>query len=273
MKRIQIRQALIALAGGAVNVLSNVLATLIASTNWKFLIIILSALIVVAVVYWIVRPQKVTVHIETNPLRTPEERKAKARRGLIVCAGLYSPLPGSAARDLTPEQQLEYAKSEDYRQLDFPNSNLAILIEAVTSHSPTLEHCWILTTTAADGRGKSSAPFVPAVIRYLREQREVTCQFHVDGWAIPLDDDAAVTVKVRDMVNRIFVEAKKLGLEEEQLIADITSGMRSIPFGIILACLDKQRDIQYMGTRYGDNAKPEGPLFPVLYDFNVDLLE
>lgn len=272
MKRFQIRQVLIALSGGAVNVLSNVLATLIASSSLKIMLIILSALIMIAVVYWIARPQKVSVHIETNPLHTSQDRMANARRGLIVCASLYFPQKGSRGACLTEEQRVEKANAEDYEGLDLLHSNLATLIEAIASHQPELEHCWIITTTSADEKSQPSSLYVPAVIRYLREQRGMTCQFHVDKWTVALDDDAAVTVKVRTMVDSIFKEAGQLGLTEKQIIADITGGMRSIPMGIILACLDTNRDIQYMGTKYV-NGIPGGPLFPVLYNFTVDLLD
>lgn len=48
------------------------------------------------------------------------------------------------------------------------------------------------------------------------------------------------------LVNKIYDEAEKEGIEEQSIIADYTGGTKSMTSGIILACATPQRRLQFM---------------------------
>lgn len=244
---------------------------------------VIIGLAVLAVVLWalalrltprrqIVRPVFHTPII----LRTPTEKQTHARRGEIVFVSLYTPRKGSRAENLSSEERLAAAKACDYQALDLENSNLQPAIEAITTHASRLEHCWMVSTTAADVNRHGSFPYVPVLTRYLREVCGLNCQFHGednDRYAIPLDDDALVMVKTHELIETIFKEAEKYGLSGQEIVADFTGGFRSMTLAMILACLDGSRDIQFLGTHYNERGEPAQGLFPVLFDFEAKLVD
>lgn len=210
-------------------------------------------------------------------LRTPTEKQTHARRGVVAFVSLYTPRPGSPAKSLTADERLAAARSLDYTRLDLENSNLWPTIQAVTTHASRLEHCWLVSTTATDVTRHGSFPYAPVLAKYLEEICKIPLDkihgYTDDRFAIPLDDDALVTVKTHEVVEQIFKEAEELGLSNKEMVADFTSGFRSMPLGMILACLDGSRDIQFQGTHYNEQGDPADGLFPILFDFEAQLVD
>ncbi|MCA9968044.1 MAG: hypothetical protein KC423_27550, partial [Anaerolineales bacterium] len=92
-----------------------------------------------------------------------------------------------------------------------------------------------------------------------------------DNLVISLQDDILSAQHIHKIVHDIYRQARAAGLSENDLVADITGGFRSLPLGMTLACLDKERIIQFVGTAYDENGRPTGDLFPILFTFEVEL--
>lgn len=209
-------------------------------------------------------------------LRTPTEKRTHARKGVIVFLSFYRPRRGSSAEGLSSEERLQAAKSQDYKKLDLENSNLWPAIQAITTHAERLEHCWLISTTAADVTRHGSFPYASVLVRYLREIKKVNCNFYGvedDKYAIPLDDDALVMQKTYKMIDSIFEETEKLDLSETEIVADFTGGFRSMTLGMILACLDGNRDIQFQGVHYDETGSIASDIFPILFDFETEVVD
>jgi hypothetical protein len=85
-------------------------------------------------------------------------------------------------------------------------------------------------------------------------------------FAVSLEDETLMCTKIYDLVRRIFSEADKLGISSGNIVGDITTGVRSMPLGMILASMGRERAIQFMGTHYDENGKPGG-LLPMIFSF------
>lgn len=267
-----------ALFGFLFNVFVNIITeyVLVAGQTAVSLFFTLFAILLLATLYYWTRTHPATTIFRTPiPLHNPLNRERYARRGLIAIASLYTPQPGTPAAALTPAQRLAAAQAEDYATLNFPQSNYAPLIKAATSHNKNLQHCWIISTRAASGDpALSSHTYVPALVHYLRTQVKKGCHFygHQDSsLVIPLEDDFRITETIHHIIQTIYRQAHAVGLSENDIVADITGGFRSLPLGMTLACLDKERIIQFVGTAYDENGRPTGDLFPILFTFEVEL--
>jgi hypothetical protein len=231
-------------------------------------LIFIAALSVSAWLWWR-DPSRVGLALQpVKTLRTEAEKRQHARRGLIALVSLYRPTEENPAARLTPEDWRAAAKQRDYAALDLPNSNLATTIEAITSHASQLEHCWLIGTTAANPEIAGSHVYIPALVAYLNRERDLGCTFHYgQEFNLSLDDDALVFDKTVDIVREIFLHAESIGLGAPDVIADFTGGMRSMTLGMILACLDGDRDIEMIGTRYSPEGNWTGAPFPIIFRF------
>ena len=273
MKGLRLSQIAIALVMASLNVASNLAASLIASTSNFIWVPFLSAAIIGGIVYFFVKPRVVHAHIKPPlALRTKEEQECHAKRGLILTLGLYTPFPKSAAYNLTPGEREEAAKNLNYNLLDFENSNFAPLIAAIRVHASRLEYIWLLNTQSTNQATPGSNQYLPVLKSYLENELTLACEIN-RGYdcAIPLKDDDAITVKARNLVDNIYVLANQLGLRDEDIISDITGGTTAIKLGIILACLDGHRKVQFMGTHYGPDGRPVGDLFALLIDYSPEV--
>lgn len=277
MKKMQLPRLLLAILAGILSVASNVFANWITpeilSANLVFLIICILAVIVAGIVYFLMEKEVVRVRLKTShALRTEAERKRDARRGMILLMSLYAPQHENQANQLSPTERQQAVKNKDYQKLDLPHSNLATTIAAIKTHASKLEHIWLLSTCSSNADQPGSDVYIPVLIHYLQDQLGITCHIHSGpNLSIPLDDDASITGKTQAMVNSVYQEANTLGLKDEDLIADVTSGTRAFMMGIVLACLDGNRKLQFMGVHYGNDAKPTGELFPILFDYEIKI--
>jgi hypothetical protein len=204
-------------------------------------------------------------------LTTPVERSLHARRGLIAFVPLYRPGRGSRAASLKPEEWLARAGQLDFTALDPEHSNFAPTVAAIMAHAEHLEECWLLTTSGSESGG--SQPYAAVLAEYLRINRTMGCRFHFDQpgenrYTIPLEDDSQVVRRTYDLVRSVFAEAADSEIEAREVVADFSTGQRSMMLGMVLACLDRDRDLEFVGTDYDTTGQPiEGRLYPIIYGF------
>lgn len=231
------------------------------------LIAVVSAL--AGLILFLRQPTDVPVEMSAPvTMRTAEEAALYARRGFIGFVPLFTPRRDGQAATLSAEEQARAVEALDYDRLRLEESNLQPTIHAIGSHASRLEHCWLVATVNRDPHTPGSLPYARLLAEYLRQRKGLTCQFHYGpDYAIPLEDDPLVLQKTYDRVRLVFQEAERQGISRQDMIADITTGIRSMPFGMILACLSKDQDIEFVGTRYDERGKPVGELFPILFGF------
>ncbi|MFQ5577273.1 MAG: hypothetical protein ACE5G8_09840, partial [Anaerolineae bacterium] len=188
------------------------------------------------------------------------------RRGFIGFVSLYKPHAGTAAAALSPQERRQAVDALDFDRLQLEASNFRPIIEAIFSHKSELEHCWLLTTKGQQTPG--SSPYAPLLVAYLRERKGIRCKFHHgEAYTISLDDDALIFSKTYDQVQRILKQTERLKIASQELVADITGGVRSMTLGMILACLNGDRDVEFVGTRYDERGEPAGDPFPIIFSF------
>lgn len=240
-------------------------------SSLKFLIPILITLIITVIFVEIKKKKFINVKLSVNVGRTETETKRYAKKGLIVFVSLYKPIKSITAKKLSIEEIKKAANSLDYYSLDLEKSNLQPAIEAIYCHKEKLKHCWLIGTTNVSKK-EGSVMYQDVLIQFLKKEKGINCDFHYgQDYAIPLDDDALVCKKTYEILTRIFEEASSCGLECKDIIADYTSGIRSMVAGMILSCLHRDNDIQLIGTRYNNIADPEGELFPIYISFEPEL--
>lgn len=236
---------------------------------WLIPLVITAALIsgVIGVVLYLRKPVSVEVLIRTpRTIRSPADAQRYARRGFVGFVPLYTPKRGMAADALSPEERLKAAEALEFDRLDVEASNLQPTIEAIVSHADRLEHCWLLATKGSNVPG--SLPYARLLAEYLRQRKKMQCDFHYgEPLSISLDDDALVLSKTYDQVRQILKEAELKGLSAQEVVADMTTGVRSMTLGMVLACLDGDHDVEFVGTRYDERGQPTGKLFPVIFSF------
>lgn len=259
-----------ALLGGAIgftsNLVNNMLAAVLTDQATWVWIGLVTFLIIFSIVLWAARPRLVSAQLETPlPLRTPSEQEAHAHRGLILAVSLYRPGSNSPAASLSLTERQQAAAAGDYALLDLAHSNLAPLLHAIEVHSARLQHIWLITTVSGNQQQPGSDFILPALKNYVKEILHLNVEIHAgQKTSIPLEDDALITVKTRDLVNQFFSEANQFGMKDEEIVADVTGGTRSIQLGLILACLDRRRKVQLIGTHYNQNGDPDGSILPIL---------
>jgi len=232
---------------------------------WVAAVAILSG--VVALALYARQPIGIEVAI-TVPvtIRSPDEAKRYARRGFVGFVPLYTPKRGTPAESLTLEERLAAVEGLDFERLHPRESNLQPTLEAILSHTGRLEHCWLLATRGEEVAG--SLPYARLLAEYLSSQEGVRCRFHYgEEYTISLNDDALVLSKTYDQVRRVFQEAARLDIPPREIVADITTGVRSMTLGMVLACLDRDQDIEFVGTHYDAQGRPVGDLFPIIFSF------
>lgn len=192
-----------------------------------------------------------------------------ARRGFV---GLVSPMNTAHLDDTTqkvyrqnPELLDRLVEDRDYAALGLTASNLGQLIAGVCAHKPRLEHCWLVTTPG-------SQKWARLLEAYLKDEAGLSCKFHhgerYTVSAVGGSNDSDVVKRTYDVVKEIFQEARDFGLNRRDIVADITGAWKTMTFATILACLHKERDIQYVGAEYDSEGKPiRDRLTPLLFSF------
>ena len=215
-------------------------------------------------------PKPVRVDID-SPITIRDEVEAKryARQGFVGFVPYFTPRPKTVTYDLSPEERKRAVENLDFGKLNIENSNFQPVTHAILQHAERTRHCWLIATTSDQGTG--SLDFVNLLVEYLRQQKNLDCEFHAGReYTVRLDADAEVLKKTYDLViKKIFKEASDLGIPPDEMVVDITPGLRSMALGATLACLDAEHDIEFVGTKYDQTGRPVGPLHPIIYGFEA----
>ena len=215
-------------------------------------------------------PQKLSVDTairSPQSIRRPEDAALYARRGLVGFVSLYNN-PGK----LPPDELQAAIDQLDFAQLQLEKSNLQPMLYAIQAHAVQLQHCWLIATVGKQASG--SLPYAKVMAEYLRQEKGLQCGFHYgESFAVSLDDDTDVLQRTYDLlVKKVFKEATRANLAPQDLVADFTAGIRSMTLGMVLACLDKERDIEFVGTPYGEDGCPiKEELTPIIFSFEPQL--
>lgn len=272
---VNIQRMTMSFAGTCFGILLSVFANWIYSPErlqrfLPWLAVLTFVAVVVAVVFALRKPLPgISVKIGAPlTLRTPLDSDRYARRGLVGFVPLYNPMDGNPAKDLKPAERRAAVMNKDLDKLCLDmNSNFRPTITAIRAHAPKLEHVWLIAT---QGRAGSEAD-AEVLAEYLRRAPDLKCQVHTGRYAVHLDDDINITRKVRDNVKEIFNEAARdWGIAENEMVCDITSGIRSMPLGMILACVNEDQDIEFVGGHYDEDGKViDEKLTPAIYQFEI----
>jgi hypothetical protein len=219
---------------------------------------------------WLHKPAGMDILIRApRTVTTEAEALRYARRGFISFVPLFTQ-HGPPSENLAPDERELAIKNLDFEKLHFEKSNLAPTIKAILTHASQLEHCWLLSTTSKNGPGTQKTARLLA--EYLKQNYKLSCQFHYgDDLCVTMDEDTEILQKTYDIVKEIFEKAERsLGILGKEMVVNITTGVRSMTLGMVLACLDGERDIEFIGTKYDDNTgKPTGDLLPITFSFEA----
>lgn len=268
----RVQQVVAGITGLLGGLLLNLVSEFVSAANWPFKYALLASFFLflgLNLWYWWRKPTAVSLRVAPPvEVRLPQEKRRVARQGLIVIVSLYTPQADNNASRLTPTERLTAAERLDYQTLDFLHSNFAPTIEAILTHASRLRHCWLIGTIGSDRNSPGSRDYIPVLVEYLRQEHQLTCQFHYgDDFELALEDDALVFSKMCQMMKEIFQQAADVKLAPSDLVTDCTSGIRSIALGAILSSLDAERDLQLIGVHYASDGRPVGMLLPMLFHF------
>lgn len=122
---------------------------------------------------------------------------------------------------------------------------------------PSLKYCWIIAS-------RESLETAKALAEQYRNQ--IPNIYHGElGYLVDPDQLQATY----DAVVRIFDrEALIAGLQPHEIVADISGGSKAMTAGVVLACLARDRDMQFLKMVRDDNGRilPNTPPEPVRVD-------
>lgn len=195
---------------------------------------------------------------------TVQEAELYARRGFV---GFVPILTQQGSLRLPAGELKEAIQNLEFDRLNLLESNLLPMIKAIMTHQSRLEHCWLVSTHGKKNPG--SLPVARLLVAYLRQECNMKCEFYYEEYSILMDRDTQVLTNSYDLIRKIFSEADKKNLPASEMIADITSGIRSMPLGMVLACLDRDRDVEFMGCEYDEaTGRPiQDTLVPIRFSF------
>ncbi len=262
------------IAGTAFGLVLSVFANYLTDNPSLFAIILVVGLLflVIGAVSSVRQINEIEVAIRSPlAIRSTEEAARYARKGLIAFVPLFRPNDRSPARPLSPTEVHNAALALEYEKLCLEESNFKTILVAIETHKTALEHCWLLTTAGGEGQ-VGTAPYAKLIAHYCCESLGVTCEFHYGpSSTIALDDDPGILGKTYDVVKDVLhqASARPINLHGHELVVDITSGVRSMMLGMVFACLDKDRDIEFIGSHYDAGGRLTGKPFPIIFGFEL----
>jgi hypothetical protein len=255
------------LSGLGINWLSDYLGG-INSIQVKLCIVFLIILGIVLSFVQVLRKRNVIVdHYQQFPLRDERDNNTNARSGLVVVVSPYNLLPKDENK---ANLLIKKAVIGDYTMMDFEKSNMGHVVKAITTHKDKLTHCWVLSTQNTSGDNPGSYIYVPALIAYLQDKYGMkNVLFDWKDQIISMNDDADITRRTKEIINKILSSKDT----PKDTITDFTGGVRSITLGIFLTCLQMDRDVQMIGTRYDKNGHFTPDSFGLISKFDVKAID
>lgn len=128
---------------------------------------------------------------------------------------------------------------------------LAIQYHHVTKAAEQLQHCWLLITPQSSNTFDGLAG--------LLKDRNYAVALH------PIELEAPTIEATYRAVDAIYASAaSKHGLQPDQIIADLTGGLKPMTAGMVLACLPFGRALEYIESERGPDGQPlAGTLHPI----------
>ena len=232
-----------------------------------------------ALIAWIVsiflpkQPRFNVIIKSPQTITSSQEEINYARQVFIGFVPLFTS-HSAAVRQFAKDEKDEYnnaIKNLEFGRLDLEQSNFQPTIKAIISHKSKLKHCYLLATTGTSQAAFGSLEYAELLIEYLKQHYGLTCEFHFgQKYSISLDEDSLVLGKTYDLIQSVFQEITPQ-FDLTEVVADITTGFRSMTLGMILACLDEERDIEFVGTKYDERGKPDGSLKPTIFSFHPQM--
>ncbi len=164
-------------------------------------------------------------------------------RGLIVALSPFQ-VRGAGIKDLQDlEARLKLGlNAED--EAEIGRTNWGPLYVAARHHASELERCWILCSPAVEEQYVTARSLVEAAVARAAGRR-------VEVRRTSLDDPSDIAAAV-DLMEVIFREARRDGLKDEDLIADMTGGTAAVSAGMALATLPEGRRLEYLRQEQGN---------------------
>lgn len=124
-------------------------------------------------------------------------------------------------------------------------------VDAINFHRSTLRHCWLIGSSGPNG----SRLVVEDVQRQYQHSEVTMYAYYVHN---PMSVQESY-----ELIDRLYREVvPHTGLQEEDVIADITGATKPMSFGMLLAC-GTRRPMQYMVRQ------PHGPSVPILLRYTI----
>lgn len=129
-------------------------------------------------------------------------------------------------------------------------SNKPTILRAVKHHAQALTHLWLITTTSRMS---------------MAQELEAECKAKAPGLevnVVPLQEGDIVNHRaVEKCVDDLYFNLPDHGLQASEVIGDLTGGTVIMSVGMLLACLDADRDLEYVPQ--ATQATPDGQTKPV----------
>ena len=127
--------------------------------------------------------------------------------------------------------------------LSSPGPRVTAAENAIKSHFPALEHCWIIAGPNSPGANPSAYENASRLKKRYEELKN-NREFHI---YIEQVDDEHNPEKIFHLVESIYHQARAKGISDREIIADYTGGTKSMTAGMVLSCIaGADRDAEYM---------------------------
>jgi hypothetical protein len=114
--------------------------------------------------------------------------------------------------------------------------NLEVPLKAIEHHQERLEHCWLLASNVS----LSTADELVRIVHQRWPQVEIV---NDKNRLVDPEDLESTWQRVREIYTKLGPE---VNLSAGDIIADITGGTKPMTAGMAFACLDPDRDMEYM---------------------------
>jgi hypothetical protein len=157
----------------------------------------------------------------------------------------------SGLSDHVPFEIQQKALDCKYRGLILLVSNSEACQTAIQFHQPTLKRCWLIC----------SPKTLPEAERLQQQFSECLDQPIVIN-------DVYDPLKFRNCVSMIYRTRLPQGWQESDVIADYTGMTVHASVGMVLACAERGRSLQYTPARFDEQRKELGSLNPIRISLN-----
>ncbi|MBU1100081.1 MAG: hypothetical protein KKA84_06725 [Bacteroidetes bacterium] len=229
--------------------------------------------------HWYLAVKTPEPNIKAESHRWEHEQKRYARKGLVVFLSAYH----HNKKNFSEAELKECIDNRDYVKMELDNydiTNFGHTLKAIVANLLRLEHCWIITTRAADSRSVSSLDYLPVLISYLENKIDKSKKinfYHGDDYCINISEDSQVCIGTSNLIKRIYKEGlSKHKLEAKEIIADVTGGTTSMKVGTVLASLAKDQDVQVIGAIYDPvTGRPKGgkDSYPIVIGYEPHIVK